>query len=154
MTSIATGENPAVTNANGSVASPACSGENPRTIWKYWVIMKMNPNRPKNASAIAPLAAANRGLRNSRTSSIGSGRRACHQAKTASTTSAPPIPPTVAADPQPCDGASMIDQVSSAIPTIDSSAPNGSNRPACGSLDSGSSSRPPMSATTATGTDT
>ena len=46
----------------------------------------------------------------------------------------------------------MIDQVSSAIPAADSSAPSGSNRPAFGSRDSGSSSRPATSAMTTTGT--
>ena len=105
--------------------------------------MKMKPNSPKNASAIAPLAALNRGLRNSRTSSIGSGRRACHPANSARMTSAPKIPPSVVADSHPCPGASMIDQVSSVIPATDSTAPSGSNRPAFGSRDSGSSSRPP-----------
>jgi hypothetical protein len=116
--------------------------------------MKMKPNSPKNASAIEMLAALNRGLRNSRTSSIGSGRRTCHQANTARMASAPPIPATVVADTQPCCGASMIDQVSSPIPATDRSAPSGSNRPASGSRDSGSSSRPAISATTATGTPT
>jgi hypothetical protein len=116
--------------------------------------MKMNPNSPKNASAIAALAALNRGLRNSRTSSIGSGRRACHQANALRITSEPKIPPTVAADPQPCCGASMIDQVSSAIPAADRTAPSGSKRPASGSRDSGSRSRPATSASTTTGTET
>ena len=37
----------------------------------YWVIRKMNPNRAKNDTVTAPLAALNRMLRNSRTSSIG-----------------------------------------------------------------------------------
>ena len=116
--------------------------------------MKMKPNRPKNASAIAPLAAEKRGLRNSRTSSIGSGRRDCHQAKTLKITSDPKMPPTVTAEPQPCCGASMIDQVSSEIPAMDRSAPSGSNRPALGSRDSGSRYRPHATARTTTGTET
>ena len=116
--------------------------------------MKMNPNSPKKDSPIATLAALNRGLRNSRTSSIGSGRRTCHQAKAARIASDPVIPPTVANDAQPCCGASMIDQVSRLIPAADSSAPRGSKRPARGSRDSGSSARPSMSAIRATGTDT
>jgi len=43
--------------------------------WKYWVIRKMKPNRVKNATVTAPLAALKRMLRNSRTSSIGLGAR-------------------------------------------------------------------------------
>lgn len=42
----------------------------------YCVIRKMNPNRPKKADAIARLAALNRGLPNSRTSSRGWASRA------------------------------------------------------------------------------
>ena len=41
------------------------------TIWRYWVRKKIVPKRAKKASAIAPLAAEKRRLRNSRTSSIG-----------------------------------------------------------------------------------
>jgi hypothetical protein len=40
---------------------------------REWVMRKMNPNSPKKASAIAPLAAENRAFANSRTSSIGVG---------------------------------------------------------------------------------
>jgi hypothetical protein len=96
----------------------------------------MKPNSPKKASAIEALAAVKRGLRNRRTSSIGSGRRAWCPANTARMASDPVMPPRVAADPQPCRGASMIDQVSTAIPTADRRAPSGSNRPAFGSRDS------------------
>ncbi len=68
--------------------------------------------------------------------------------------SEPRMPPSVMAEPQPCCGPSMIDQVSRVMPATDSSAPSGSNRPASWSRDSGSSRRPAMTATTRTGTDT
>ena len=62
------------------------------------------------------------------------------------------MPPMVAAEAQPCRGASMMDQVSRAMPATERSAPSGSKRPALGSLDSGSSSRPATSAMMTTGT--
>ena len=40
--------------------------------WKYWVIRKMKPNRPKKAAAIAPLAAEKRRSRTGCTSNSGS----------------------------------------------------------------------------------
>src|SRR6266496_1133423 len=58
-------------SATGSRCTPAESGPYPLTNWKYWVIRKMKPNRVKNDTVTAPLAALNRMLRNSRTSSIG-----------------------------------------------------------------------------------
>jgi len=71
ISTIAIGAEPPVTIATGRVRSPASSGGQPRTACMYWVIMKMNPNKPKKAKQIAAAAAENRGLANSRTSSSG-----------------------------------------------------------------------------------
>src|SRR5579864_4870407 len=142
MTAIAAGDTAPVTTANGRVATPALSGSYPWTSWKYWVIRNMNPNSPKKASAIAPLAAENLALVNSRTSSIGSGRRAWQRANQARIAADPANPPSVADDAQPCVGASITVQTSSPTPATDNSAPTGSNRPASSSRDSGSSQAP------------
>src|SRR6476619_7473166 len=112
----------------------------------------MNPNRPKNAAAIAPLAAENRALANSVTSNSGSTRRTSHQTNPASRAADPTRPPIVTADPQPCAGASMIVQTSRPTPAIDPTAPNGSNLPGLGSRDSWTSARMATIATTASGT--
>ncbi len=112
----------------------------------------MNPNRPKNASAMAPLAAVNRGLRNSRTSSMGSGRRSWDTANRARISRDPANPAMVVTEPQPCLGASMTVQTSRPTPAMDSAAPSGSKRPAFGSRDSGSSRQPAASAMITIGT--
>ena len=52
----------------------------------YWVIRKMNPNRAKNDTVTAPLAALNRRLRNSRTSSMGCAARRSRTMNAASST--------------------------------------------------------------------
>jgi hypothetical protein len=61
----------AIENATGRVGTPASSGPNPRTSWKYWVIRKMKLNRAKKEAVIATLAAENRRLRKMLTGSIG-----------------------------------------------------------------------------------
>ena len=45
---------------SGARRRPAWSGDWPRTNCRYWVSRKMNPNRLKNASVIAPDAAEKR----------------------------------------------------------------------------------------------
>ncbi len=129
---MASGDTAPVTSAKGRVATPARSVEYSRTTWKYCVMRKMKPNSPKKASAIAPLAALKRGLRNSRTSSSGSGRRSSQVTKPTSATTAAAYPPRVRADAQPLPGASIVVHTSRPIPTMEPTAPSGSNRPGPG----------------------
>ncbi|KGH46027.1 hypothetical protein IN07_13880 [Modestobacter caceresii] len=88
IATIASGAVTPMTVAKGRVATPAVRVSYPRTDWKYWVIMKMNPNRLKKASAVAPLPTDTRGSRNSRTSSSGSAVRSSCTTKPASTSAA------------------------------------------------------------------
>ena len=76
--------------------------------WKYWVMRKMNPNRAKNATVTAPLAAEKAGTLNSETSSIGLSACRSRITNMTPTTTVPANPPTVRADSQPRPGASMI----------------------------------------------
>jgi len=93
---------------------------------------KMKPKSPKKARAIAPLAAEKRALANNRTSSIGSRRRTCQDAKQTRITAVPAKPPNVAGDAQPCLGASITVQMSSPAPAPKARPRAGqSARPGC-----------------------
>jgi len=64
--------------------------------WKYWVMRKTNPARAKKMTMIEPLAAENRRLRNSETSSIGWRRRRSQAMNTAAAAAANVKPAMVA----------------------------------------------------------
>jgi hypothetical protein len=72
------------------------------------VTRKTNPNKAKNALVTAPLAAVNRRLVNSLTSSIGWAVRTSCSTKTPRTTAAAMNPTIVRVDAQPRSGASMM----------------------------------------------
>jgi hypothetical protein len=61
----------------------------------------MNPNKVKNDTVTAPLAALNRMLRNSRTSSIGCAARRSHTMNAASRIAETANPATLRADVHP-----------------------------------------------------
>jgi hypothetical protein len=88
-------------SATGSRCTPVDSGPYPRMNWKYWVIRKMKPSRVKNATVTAPLAALNRRLRNSRTSSIGCRERCSPMMNAASNAAETANPATLRALPHP-----------------------------------------------------
>ncbi len=96
----------------------------------------------------APLSC---GLRNAPMSSIGSSTRSSHATNaTPSTTAAAKLPRT-AASPQPCAGPSMIAHTNVPSDPDDRAAPIRSKRPASGSRELGTSTRPAASAMTTTG---
>ena len=101
----------------------------------------MNPNRPKKATATEKLAAENRALRKTVTSSIGSRRRRSHQMKVANSAAKARKPAMVSMEVHPLCGASITVNTSSAIAATELTRPIGSRRPAPGSFDDGSSRR-------------
>ncbi len=116
-----------------------------------WVIRKMKPNRAKNATVTAPLAALNRRLVNSRTSISGSVCRRSHQAKATAAARATPNPVSVRADVHPRSGASMIVYTSAPSITTDSSSPPRSSRDWVSRVEGGTRNAAPMAATIAMG---
>jgi hypothetical protein len=121
------------------------------TIWRYWVRKKIVPKRAKKASAIAPLAAEKRRLRNSRTSSIGVRVRSSQATKPARSDAASAKPARMTGLVQPRSGASMIAATSAPRPRAESRKPPTSSRGASGSRDSGTRKRPAASATATIG---
>ena len=119
--------------------------------WKYWVIRKMKPNKVKNDTVTAPLAALNRMLRNSRTSSIGLGARRSQPMNVASRAAATTNPATLRPLPQPWEGASMIVKISRAIAAVDSARPGKSRAAASGFFDVGTLTATSAAAAAATG---
>jgi len=110
----------------------------------------MNPDSAKNEIATEPLAAVNRGFRNSVTSSIGSSARRSQATNAASTTAVTAKPARVLALPQPWFGASMIVYTSRPIAAVESANPPLSARGASGSREVGTylaTSNPPAAAT-------
>src|SRR5436305_1715251 len=105
-----------------------------------------DPNRAKNVSVIAWLAAVKRGLRKNPTSSIGWSLCSSQAANPPRTAKATASPPSVADEVQPLEGASMIDQTSAVSPTTDRTAPTGSSRGADGSFEFGTRNQPATSA--------
>ena len=61
---VASGATAAMTTAKGSVATAVCNAVYPRNAWNHWVVMKMKPNRQKNATQIAQVLLVNVALRN------------------------------------------------------------------------------------------
>jgi hypothetical protein len=105
--------------------------------WKYWVIKKMNPNSVKNAMVTEMLAAVNRRLANSRTSSMGYWVRRSHATKPPNRITLPRNPAKDAVAPQPRSGASMIVYTSRLMNAADSTSPATSRGCAFGSFDDG-----------------
>ena len=112
---------------------------------------KIAPNIAKNDSVIAPLAAENRRLRNSRTSSIGSGVWRSQATKPATSAAAAAKAPTMRGSVQPHSGASMMPHTSALRPAVESTKPGTSSRGAAGSRDSGTSGRCASRAATTNG---
>ena len=100
----------------------------------------------KNTNVIAPLAPEKRGLRNRRTSSIGSRVRSSQARKAPRTTAATPNAARMVPSVQPREGASMIAHTSVVRPAIERANPGTSSRGAEGSFDSGMRKRPAISA--------
>src|SRR5215472_1558098 len=111
----------------------------------------MNPKKVKNDTVTAPLAALNRMLRNSRTSSIGCAVRRSHVMNAASRTAETAKPATLRAAVHPYVGASMMVNTSSAMVADDSTRPGMSTGAASGSFDAGTASATAAAATAATG---
>jgi hypothetical protein len=109
----------------------------PRTNWKYCVTRKMKPKRAKNVTVTAPLAALKRRSRNNVMSSIGLAARRSRMTKATSSPAASAKPPSVGAEDQPCDGASMIVEVSDASIATERDRPGRSSFGTAGSRDSG-----------------
>ena len=97
------------------------------------------------------LAPVKRRTRNSRTSSIGEEVRSSQATNAARATAAAPNPPRTRPSVQPRSAASMIDQVSTPSPAVESTAPSGSSRDFSGSRDSGTSAGAAASAATTMG---
>ncbi|GAA4817653.1 hypothetical protein GCM10023353_25550 [Tomitella cavernea] len=90
----------------GAASSPASNGEYPSTICRYWVPKNSTPASPNTDSRFVRIAVENTGLRNRRTSIIGSAARRCrdtnaHPHRTPATTRAP------VRALSPCDAASF-----------------------------------------------
>src|SRR5215813_2914777 len=111
----------------------------------------MNPNRVKNDTVTAPLAALNRMLRNRLTSSIGRAARLSQTMNAASRTAALMNPPRVRAAVHPLVGASIIVNTSSAMVTDDRTRPGMSTVAASGFFDAGTTSATAVAAAAATG---
>ena len=137
--------------AIGVTRRPASSAVKSSTPCRYWVRKKIVPNIEKNTSVIAALAPEKRGLRNSRMSSIGWDARISQAMNAPRTTAARPNAARIVGFVQPRAGASMIAHTSVVRPAIDSAKPGRSRRGADGSLDSGTSQRPAVSAATTNG---
>src|SRR5262249_49303523 len=111
----------------------------------------MNPNRVKNDTVTAPLAALNRRLRNRPTSSIGSAARRSQLMNAASRTAERANPATLRGAAHPYVGASMIVNTSSAMVADDKTRPGMSTGAASGSLEVGTTSATRITAAAATG---
>ena len=74
----------------GSVATPARSGEYPCTSCRYWVSRKIEPNMPKYISSDAAFDAAKARLRKKRIGSIGADVRSSQATKLATSTAPAP----------------------------------------------------------------
>ena len=121
--------------------------------WKYCVIRKMNPNRAKNATVTAPLAAENAGVRNSVTSIIGCSRRRSMATNATDEHAATAKPASVAGAAPAAAGRldDRVDEQRRSRPTT-ATRPGRSSRACAGSLDSGTSTTVATSASSATGT--
>lgn len=93
----------------------------------------MKPKSAKNAKVTARLAAVKRRLPNSRTSSIGTRVRHSAAAKAARSAAVTAKPVSVACEPQPRSGASMIVCTSSPSAIVLSTSPRTSSRGVDGS---------------------
>ena len=114
--------------ANGRARTPADSGLYPCTSWRYWVSANSEPNRARNVSPIAELAAENARCRKTRTSISGFATCSSRQTK-APTSSAPSASsPSVAALVQPRFGPSMTASTMASMAAAESTAPRMSRR--------------------------
>ena len=98
---VANGATAAMTTAKGSVATAVCNAVYPRNAWNHWVVMKMKPNRQKNATQIAQVLLVNVALRNRPTSMSGACVCPSTAANTASMIRAAQMPPMTCQESQP-----------------------------------------------------
>ena len=112
----------------------------------------MKPKRAKKVIVTAPLAALKRRSRKSVTSSIGWAAARSRTTKATSASAATAKPDSVASEPQPCSGASMIVQVSTPSSTTESARPERSSRGTEASRDSGTSRYAATAVSRASGT--
>ena len=140
-----------VTAASGSVSSPACSAEYPRTSCRYSVLRNRKPPSAANALTAITVAPENGALRKNLRSSSGSRRRGSYVSSAPRATADRQKQPMISGERQPCPGPSMIPKISEARVTITSTWPTGSTRRGCGALDSGTNSAVSTIAATPTG---
>ena len=131
------GENTMMPIAIGMNRTPVSRALRPWTPWRYWLRKKSAPIRLKKASVTDRLAAVKRGLRNRRTSSIGSATRRSHQTKVTSVTAETANAVRTKGLAHPFSGISMIAHTSETRPITDSTAPAGSSATLPGARDSG-----------------
>ena len=137
--------------AIGRKARPACAGEYPSTNCRYWVSTSSSPPTPTWTRVSERLPPLKLRARNSPRGTIGDGMRVSQRTNPARPSTATASATRVFGWVRPCRGSSMIIHTSAVIPTVDSTAPSGSDR--ChGPLDSGISTVAATIARAATGT--
>ena len=135
----------------GSVRSPASSGEYPWTIWKNWASRKIAPNMPKLISSEVALAAEKARLRKKRMGTIGSVVRSSHQTKAPRRTMPAAMGPATPRLVQPCSLPRTRPQTMPSRPTLARPRP-GRSRARLAPLDSVSRRQAIGSRTTPMGT--
>src|SRR5258707_3341464 len=120
--------------------------------WKYWVMRNENPARVKNPTVMDPLAAVKRGLRKSRTSSIGWAVRRSVLMNSASNRSPATSVATVDVEAQPQLGAWMIPNTSVPMAALESPKPAKSRAGTAGSFEDGTRNATSPDTTAATRT--
>ncbi|GAB0104400.1 hypothetical protein JMUB6875_33740 [Nocardia sp. JMUB6875] len=108
------------------MARPAAAAEKPFTYCMYCEFTKNSANRPKNVVPVPSTATLSRRDRNTRGSMSGCGDRRECQISPASSTAPSAKPASTSAEPQPCEGPSMIPYRTAVDPAVSSIAPSGS----------------------------